>query len=269
MHYLIVAIFGPVISYLLFAVQEYLNRHSSKSPDYLHLPKYRFLVWKIHRVLIGLIPYYVDLSKEGKLKFISRLIVLLQNKVVMTREGEVDTLEKRIIIFAALVQLTFGLRRFTLPHFRGVILYPQRFFSKLINRDVLGLTSRKGVVALSWYDTVKGIHDTTDNLHLALHEWAHALLLDYDMDHTSWIYRTVNAQRRHAEAYFETEKDKENRTTYLRDYAFTNEHEFFAVCVEHFFETPATFASELEELYSIFCSLLNQNPLNTKTDYQL
>lgn len=47
---------------------------------------------------------------------------------------------------------------------------------------------------------------------------------------------------------------------FFRTYAFHNKMEFFAVAVEHFFETPACFKNDIPELYKIMCQMLNQDP---------
>ena len=36
--------------------------------------------------------------------------------------------------------------------------------------------------------------------------------------------------------------------------------EFFAVCTEHFFETPKLFKQNLPILYNLMCYMLNQDP---------
>jgi len=47
----------------------------------------------------------------------------------------------------------------------------------------------------------------------------------------------------------------------LGSYAATNYQEFWAVCVENFFERPSTFKIQLPELYDAICKLLNQDML--------
>jgi Mlc titration factor MtfA (ptsG expression regulator) len=74
-------------------------------------------------------PYYSELTKEGKSKFLRRVIVLLQQKRFRAKEGEVDTIEKRIVILGSLTQLTFGLKKFNLPSFELIRLYPRAFYS--------------------------------------------------------------------------------------------------------------------------------------------
>jgi hypothetical protein len=48
----------------------------------------------------------------------------------------------------------------------------------------------------------------------------------------------------------------------LGDYAATNYHEFWAVAVEIFFESPVEFRQELPGLYEAMATVLNQDPLN-------
>jgi Mlc titration factor MtfA (ptsG expression regulator) len=52
-----------------------------------------------------------------------------------------------------------------------------------------------------------------------------------------------------------------NHRSYLRDYAFTNVQEFWAVSVEAFFENPAGLKQSLPQLYGTLCDILNQDPL--------
>ena len=51
-----------------------------------------------------------------------------------------------------------------------------------------------------------------------------------------------------------------NVPSYLRVYGGANKEEFFAVCVEHFFETPHEFKLQLDDIYKHLCILLNQDP---------
>jgi len=47
----------------------------------------------------------------------------------------------------------------------------------------------------------------------------------------------------------------------LGSYAATNYQEFWAVCVENFFERPSSLKIQLPELYAAICKLLNQDLL--------
>jgi Mlc titration factor MtfA (ptsG expression regulator) len=51
--------------------------------------------------------------------------------------------------------------------------------------------------------------------------------------------------------------------TMLDNYAATNYNEFWAVCVETFFEKPGQLNEQMPELYEALSDLLNQNLLET------
>jgi Mlc titration factor MtfA (ptsG expression regulator) len=50
----------------------------------------------------------------------------------------------------------------------------------------------------------------------------------------------------------------------LDKYAATNYQEFWAVCIETFFERPEEFKKQMPNLYFALCHLLNQDPLTPK-----
>jgi Mlc titration factor MtfA (ptsG expression regulator) len=265
----LVGFLSPLLAYHLYVVKSYLRTRFSRNPNYTEEPKYVVLVAKVHRLMIGFNPYYSQLSSQGKRIFISRVIHLMVFKRFDGKEGLQVTLEKKILVIGALVQLTFGLKRYAMHSFNYIILYPANFFSKLINQQVKGLTSKRGVLLLSWFDVVKGFHIKDDNLNLALHEWAHAFVIDHYDDIAHWVYTKLNASLANLDTLYADMQDYRESQSYLRDYAFTNTHEFFAVCVEHFFETPIKFNQKYPELFKDLCVVLNQNPLNNKGDYAL
>lgn len=90
----ILGILSPFLIYLLLILEDYVKVKFTHTPDVVKLPKYKFLVWRIQRLLSTLNPYYLELTKEGKLKFLGRLIVLLHQKQFRAKEDEKDTIEK-------------------------------------------------------------------------------------------------------------------------------------------------------------------------------
>ena len=265
----LVGFFLPIVSYNVYALSKFVKTKLSSNPDYGSYPKYRTLVSKIHRLMLALNPYYAGLSKEGRKKFISRLIFLIVQKRFEGREGEEITIEKKIVVLGALVQLTYGLDKFTIKKFSFIALYPSIFYSKLVKGKVKGLTVSRGIILLSWTHAYKGFHNATDNLNLALHEWSHALVIDHKDDDIYWLYTTLNKHLKKMDTFYKEMKKYQEERSYLRDYALTNTQEFFAVCVEHFFETPAEFYQNHKDIFYVLCIILNQNQLNSKNDYKL
>jgi Mlc titration factor MtfA (ptsG expression regulator) len=193
----------------------------------------------------------------------------MESKTFIGREGLIVTDEMRVLVSAAAVQLTFGLKDYTISHLHTINIFPKIFFSKFLNQNLKGLNTQNGVLSLSWNDFKEGFAIEDDKINLGLHELAHALNIDLDEE---------GNYDEHFSAYFEqwptvATNDflavKERRNTFLRSYGGTNMHEFFAVCVEHFFEAPTQFKKELPHLYNFLMLMLNQDPLNVKGDYQV
>ena len=259
------------MGYQVFILVRKVIPKPETADDFADHPKYKLLTPKIHRILMEHNAYYRRLSKPGKLKFISRIVYLLDKKAFIGYHDLVITFEMRVVIYSAQVQLTFGYNNFSFPLFKRIIVYPEQFYSRYFERDVKGLTSGMGFITLSWKDTLHGFQEEDDNLNLALHEMSHALIINLRKNHRN---------EREIAALFETNDStifnefkmlvkSENQEGFLRNYALANKNEFFAVCVEHFFESPVEFKKRMANLYRSFCKLLNQNPLNSENDYRL
>ena len=89
-------------------------------------------------------------------------------------------------------------------------------------------------------DTLKkGFEDDTDNLNLAIHEFAHALCFEthnknsWEALRFQWGFKKLNAIYEDP-----VEKEKIKESGYFRSYGSRNVFEFFSVVVEHYVETP-------------------------------
>jgi Mlc titration factor MtfA (ptsG expression regulator) len=108
-----------------------------------------------------------------------------------------------------------------------------------------GGTSSSGFILLSWPDLISGIQVEDDKINLELHELAHAFEIN--------IMRGSDFDEKFAHYfdYWQEQADNEyprikaGEKSFLRAYGGTNTHEFFAVCVEHFFEAPLEFSQKL------------------------
>ncbi len=118
--------------------------------------------------------------------------------------------------------------------------------------DVLGLAHMGGPMVLAWDSVLEGARDHRDGRNLVIHEVAHKIdFLDGEADGTPPL-DTAEQRRAWARACSEAYLAHKDRTeNVLRDYATTNEAEFFAVASEMFFERPARIAKELPALYAV------------------
>ena len=213
--------------------------------------------------------YFRNLSPDAQEVFVDRLFKFMEDKNFIGREGLVITDEIKVLISAAAIQLTFGLKDYMISHLYAINVFPRVFFSKYLNTNLKGLNTQSGVLSLSWNDFKEGFAVEDDKINLGLHELAHALYIDLDEE---------GNYDEHFSAYFEKWEDvamkdylelKEKKITFLREYGGTNMHEFFAVCVEHFFEAPKEFKKKLPHLYNYLMLMLNQDPDNVKGDYMV
>ena len=213
--------------------------------------------------------YYNHLSETGKHRFINRCVLIKQSLRFQGREGFTITDEVRILLSACLTQLTYGFQRADLPFMKGVIVFPEVFYSRMADSWVKGLAMGNGTVFISWADFIKGYENNSDTYNLGLHEFAHMLNMQAD--------ESFYADKRISE-YYQSWRElshpsflklRNQEEDFFRAYGGTNTSEFFSVCVEHFFEVPQDFEKELPELFYHLCYLLKQNPLNLAGDYQL
>lgn len=214
--------------------------------------------------------YYKHLSDSGRARFINRLVHILRSKKFVAKEDLSITPEMKVMVSAALAQVSFGLEKYLFDSIHTIWLYPRSFYIEEIGKELKGGTTPNGFIAFSWEDLEQGYHIPNDAYNLGLHEAAHALKIQLDQ-------QTEHSDERFAFYLKEWLKISESEyqrirqgfPSYLREYAGENPQEFFAVCIEHFFEAPEAFWEHLPDIYNHMCVLLNQNPLNMKGDYEL
>jgi Mlc titration factor MtfA (ptsG expression regulator) len=206
--------------------------------------------------------YYRNLSDKDKRLFERRVQKFMDMKEFVPR-GELKevSIEMKTLIAASAIQITFGLPAVYLRTFYRILVYPNDYYSTITHRYHRGEVNTRGFIVLSWSNLVDGYANNTDGRNLGLHEMAHALKIvdafhseeQNLFDHTTFI-RFINHARE------EMMRIQMGEESFFRDYAATNDHEFFAVAVENFFERSVEFRNYHPELYSLLGELLNQNP---------
>lgn len=211
--------------------------------------------------------YYMTLSPAGKDKFVNRLFTFMLNKEFRSREGLILTEEIRILISASAIQLTFGLENYQLESLQTIFVYPDTFHLSEHSPEFKGATYSHHM-HISWKAFQEGYSTSDDNLNLGLHEMTHALKLTlYFGNHFDLLFAGRMEYWEHLVA--EKFKMYSHTPSFLREYSKANTEEFFAVCVEAFFESPEKFGRELPEIFQLLLFLLNQDPRNKTQDYQI
>lgn len=215
-----------------------------------------------HQSLLKHFPYYANLDTDEQTRFMNRLLKFIDNKV-FTIYHDAPFIEMPLLISATAIQLTFGLKKYLLPHFDSIHIYPQEFMRVepvlcFLEGNVSGHR-----INLSWKHFLEGIQLPADGKNVGLHEMAHAL-----------YYQTFVVEQyadRHFRDHFDEFSGHGNKvynTEMITDaglyseYAMTNFQEFWAESVELFFEKPAELRQLYPSLYTAMSEVLNQYPLS-------
>lgn len=234
------------------------RRHSSGLTDYeLNTPPNGAEYFaNIVNTLKSDFPWYHTLTIQERIEFANRTFVIRKSKAFYGMEDFVLTDKHEIIISATLARLTFGLkRRFELPSFELIQIYPSSFHSRLLEREVKGLTLGNGRIFISWQHFEEGHADHDDKIHVGLHEFAHAMMIEYE--HFEAVPQWKNWLVMGCAMMIEIDTQDEH---FFRKYGATNIHEMWAVTVETFFEQPIEFRRLYPEFYDATAAMLNQDP---------
>jgi Mlc titration factor MtfA (ptsG expression regulator) len=170
--------------------------------------------------------------------------------------------EMKVMISACAAQLLMGYPDLVLAHFERIVVYPDTYRSPKTGRMHQGeVRPRPGIIIISWEDFVHGYAHSRDAHNVGLHELAHALWFENAIENDEHRFldgaALVHWQRQASE---HVARIKRGEPHYFRDYAGTNQAEFFAVAVEYFFEQPKDFRTAEPGLYATLSQLLKQDP---------
>lgn len=216
------------------------------------------------RFLDSYFPYFSHLNLPYKKEFLEKLETILSTKRFIARGGlEKITSEMEILIGATITMVIFGWKSIRLSHFHTILVYPNSYYSTINQVQHRGeVNPRHGLIVLSWNCFVEGMEDHRDGVNVGIHEIAHALKLSH-------LITTDGEREFHPKAWAEynqwvpaeLDKLRNGLPSIFRQSASLNEHEFFAVAVESFFERSKDLKKYHPKLYQALVSLLRQDPL--------
>ena len=212
-------------------------------------------------IISRVMPYFEKLSDANKKRFLKRVYNFKKAKSFHFH-GLNPSQEVEILVSAAAVQVSFGLKNYRLSFFKDVYILSDAYQAINAKEMFIGHVSPTGIY-ISWKHFVQGFSNYSDGVNVALHEMAHALHHENFIQETGidWDFRQDFDKLPSIFGPLMTQAIVERRS-YLRGYAFTNFHEFWAVSVEYFFENPQGLKDNLPQLYRILCETLNQDPLH-------
>lgn len=205
-------------------------------------------------------PYFHKLPDDLKERFLKRTLRFMTSKRFKYVELEAEE-HMPLLISAAAVQLTFGLENYLMDHFHTIYIVKSDYNYGLYNVPFQGHVNHDGIY-LSWNNFLRAFENYSDGDNVGLHEMAHALSYvnfiadDGSDDGFKERFKKFSETGRAVFKAVQTQG-----SSFLGDYAGTNYEEFWAVCVENFFERPLLFHHQLPALYKAMCNLLNQDML--------
>lgn len=200
--------------------------------------------------------FFRALDDEGKQRFRRDLQIFLGETHVTGVGTEVDT-TTRVLAGASAIIPVFGHPEWEWRTIREVLIRPGRFDMDPTQHggdtNVLGMVGTgfmNGMMILSKPDLLRGFRNPSDKHNVGLHEFAHLV------DKTDGLIDGIPAVGLERDAIGpwvelvrrETQRIRDGDSA-LRDYALTNEAEFFAVATEAFFERPDVVKNRHPELY--------------------
>lgn len=218
-----------------------------------------------HRVLLENNPYYKGLDISRKRSFIVRTHLFMVTTRFNSHKGFPVTLPMKIILSGAFVQITFGLNEDVLDYFNRIFIfsgpYSYNHTKELFKGDVNTYTK---TVNLSWPAIALGYENYEDGINLALHEFAHCLILENSRrSYLDRILDEAHLREWKRQALILIPQVRAGQSETFRKYGGNNLMELFAVTLETFFERPDAFQRREPEFYHTMCLLLNQDPRYT------
>jgi len=207
--------------------------------------------------------YYKNLPEKYKLEFERRVKVFIKGKKFVVRNLPRVSDEMYVTLAAYATQISFGFTDIVpFSHFHTILIYPRPYKSTITKKVHKGEVNRRGYIVLSWRDVQEGGAIPNDGYNLALHEMAHALQLENYIQNEDYEFLDEKNLRKLWVYAKNIETDLiENDLSFLRKYAATNHKEFFAVCVENFFERPVALRQNHPDIYETLVELLKQDPI--------
>ncbi len=217
-------------------------------------------------VLERRVQFYRALDDAHRERFRRMVAVFLDEVRVTGIRTEVDDVV-RVLVAASAIIPVFGFEDWDYRRLGEVLVYPGAFdqgyrTEKADDANILGLTGLghlRGVVILSKPSLLSGFTDGPNAQNVGVHEFAH-LVEQTEVDDglppevppeavRQWVGYVARELLHHS-----------RRRTAGNDYAYTNEHEFFAVLSEYFFGAPEKLRTKDPVLYGLLRKLFHQDP---------
>lgn len=205
------------------------------------------------------LPFYTTLNDRFRKKFEKRVIRFRHRKKILFHEDVKEVARIKLMLSATSAMLTLGMADFLILSIHKIIVYPSQYYSPITKQQHYGeYNPGFKTVIFSEEQLLSGFRIPNDNINLAVHEFAHALSFNVSNKLNIRSFLFLFGMRKMSAMLGDiTFVEKWKRNGYFRDYGRTNVHEFFAVAVESYVETPNEFKAHFPKLFQIVQFMLN------------
>ncbi len=196
---------------------------------------------RVKEALTEKVSFYNNLSPTDKSEYESDIAIFLAEHSIEGVDGIEITDEVRALVAASAVRLTFKRPGWEYYNFGEILMYPSGFSpegnystKKQAGFTAAGMVHSQGGVILSLPHLLKSFTHDNDGFNVGYHEFAH--VLDGRRPDGVPDELSLGAYKPWAQAMQKEFEKVHTRHSILRDYAGTNPAEFFACCVEYFFD---------------------------------
>ncbi len=217
------------------------------------------------RILLSHVAFYRALDDAHRLRFQQLTKIFIDEVRIIGIRTDVDD-TTRVLVAASAVIPIFGFHDWTYHRLREVLIYPDAFnetYGTTGKKDatilgMAGLHHLSGVMILSKPALLAGFDHPSGHHHVGVHEFAH--LIEREEQEYGLPPEIHWRAVRQWVQYVARELDQPTQSKALVDpYAYTNEHEYFAVLAEYFFTSPASLERRDPALYALLRELFHQD----------
>ncbi|GLB51182.1 hypothetical protein NBRC110019_02210 [Neptunitalea chrysea] len=249
-----------VIGFNVYKLLDFISYYFYRKPFFIYFPFFLKKLKRDHRrIIIQNFPFYTKLPLQKQRIFDHRVVKFISYKEFVAREGFVLTDEVKVQIASCAVFLSFGMRFYDFPSVHRIIIYPDIYYSNMNDEYHKGeFNPMHRTVVFSWKHFLIGFEDSDDGINLGLHEFAHALFFsNLRGENASTDIFQDGLEALKTILLDETKIEAIKSKKFLRQYGFSNNMEFFSVCIEALVEKQEQFKLVLPELYHTIIEMLN------------
>ncbi len=173
----------------------------------------------------------------------------------------------RVLVAASAAIPVFGFHDWEYHRLGEVLIYPSSFDHDYqtrgkLDENILGMVGMghlSGVMVLSKPNLLAGFDNPASKDHVGIHEFSH--LVEDEAARNGVPAEIPWPAVKQWIQFVGRELAHPSKTdAFLDEYAYTNEHEFFAVLAEYFFKSPDLLKHKDPKLYQLLRDLFHQDP---------